>query len=122
MENKLIYFDLCCALSDIFVDNEIDFKYISSVAKNFPVDKVEEIFFEWVAPVCYTNLLSPTPTVWSGFDPNTLWFDICKYQNNKGFFAKFKHKLLVIILKKVYKNEWTILKDEMLMHYPGIKH
>lgn len=28
MEDKLIYFDLCGTLSDIFVDNEVDFKYI----------------------------------------------------------------------------------------------
>lgn len=68
MEDKLIFFDLCGALSDIFVDNEIDFKYIASVAKEFPVDTVEEILFEWVAPVCYTNLLTPAPSVWCGFD------------------------------------------------------
>ncbi|WP_258912692.1 DUF7079 family protein [Pectobacterium odoriferum] len=68
MEDKLVYFDLCGALSDIFVDNEVDFKYISSIAKKFPVTIVEEILFEWVAPVCYTNLLTPAPSVWSGFD------------------------------------------------------
>lgn len=44
MEDKLVYFDLCGALSDIFVDNEVDFKYISSIAKKFSVDIVEEIF------------------------------------------------------------------------------
>lgn len=61
MEDKLIYFDLCGALSDIFIDNEVDFKYIASIAKNFPVSTVEDIFFEWVAPVFYTNFLTPVP-------------------------------------------------------------
>lgn len=114
MEHKLVYFDLCSALLDIFVDNEVDFEYISSIAKKFPVAIVEEILFEWVAPVCYTNLLTPTPSVWSGFDKKALWVDICDYRNKKGFAAKCKHKLLVSILKITYRKEWLTLKNEML--------
>lgn len=114
MEDKLVFFDLCGALSDIFVDNEVDFKYIASVAKEFPVDTVEEILFEWVAPVCYTNLLTPAPSVWSGFDKKTLWIDICEYQNKKTFPTKCKHKILVSVLKVTYRKEWAILKYEML--------
>lgn len=114
MEDKLIYFELCGALSDIFVDNEVDFKYIASIAKDFPVATVEEIFFEWVAPVCYTNLLTPAPSIWSNFDKKNLWVDICEYRNKKGFRRNYKHKLLVFFLKIVYKKEWMILKNEML--------
>lgn len=33
MEDKLVYFDLCGALSDIFVDNEADLKYILLIEK-----------------------------------------------------------------------------------------
>lgn len=68
MEDKPVFFDLCAALSDIFIDNEVDFKYISSVAEKFSVEIVEKILFEWVAPVCYTNLLTPAASVWIGFD------------------------------------------------------
>ena len=114
MEDKLVYFELCGALSDIFVDNEVDFKYISSIAIKFPVAIVEGVFFEWVAPVCYTNLLTPAPSVWSGFDKKALWVDICDYRNKKGFAAKRKHKLLVSILKITYRKEWLTLKNEML--------
>ncbi|KGA26284.1 DUF7079 family protein [Pectobacterium odoriferum] len=103
MEDKLVYFDLCGALSDIFVDNEVDLKYISSIAKKFPVAIVEEILFEWVAPVCYPHLLTPAPTVWSGFDKKALCIDICDYKNKKNFAAKCKHKLLVSILKITYR-------------------
>jgi len=116
VEDKLVYFDLCGALSDIFVDNEVDFKYISLIAKEFPVAIVEEILFEWVAPVCYTNLLTPAPSVWSGFDKKTLWIDICNYRNKKGFSAKCKHKLLMSILKITYRKEWVTLKHEMQQH------
>lgn len=114
MEDKLVYFDLCGALSDIFVDNEVDFKYISSIAKKFPVAIVEEIFFEWVAPVCYTNLLTPAPSVWGGFDKKALWNDICRYRKKKSFCAKSKHKWLVSILKITYRKEWMTLRYEML--------
>ena len=114
MEDKLVYFDLCGALSDIFVDNEVDFNYIASIAKDFPVAIVEEILFKWVAPVCYTNLLTPVPSVCSGFDNKSLWIDICDYRNKKGFPAKCKHKLLVAILKATYMKEWVNLKYEML--------
>ncbi|MFK3711322.1 hypothetical protein [Leclercia adecarboxylata] len=114
MEDKLSYFELCGALSDIFVDNKVDFKYISSIAKKFPVAIVEGVFFEWVAPVCYTNLLTPAPSVWNGFDKKVLWINICDYRNKKGFAAKCKHKLLVSILKITYRKEWAALKYEML--------
>lgn len=114
MEDKLVYFDLCGALSDIFVDNEVDFKYIASIAKNFPVATVEEILFEWVAPVCYTNLLTPAPSIWSGFDKKSLWIEICDYKSKKSSAAKCKHMLLVSILKITYRKEWLSLKYEML--------
>lgn len=84
------------------------------MAKKFPVAIVEEILFEWVASVCYTNLLTPAPSVWSGFDKKALWVDICDYRNKKGFAAKCKHKLLVSILKITYRKEWLTLKNEML--------
>lgn len=48
MEDKLAYFDLYGALSDIYVDNEVDLICISSIAKNFPVTIIEKVLFEWV--------------------------------------------------------------------------
>lgn len=83
MEDKLAYFDLYGALSDIYVDNEVDFICISSMAKDFPVTIIEEVLFEWVAPVCYTNILTPAPSVWSRFYKKALWIDICDYRNKR---------------------------------------
>ncbi|PHM74456.1 DUF7079 family protein [Xenorhabdus kozodoii] len=65
MGNQLTDRDLCEALSYVFVDNEVDYEYIASVAKHFPHEYVEMVFFEWVAPVCYTNGLTPVPTTWT---------------------------------------------------------
>lgn len=72
MEAKLAYFDLCGALSDVFVDNESDFKYISSIVRKFPVAIVEGTFLEWITPVRHTNLLTPVPSVWSRLDKNII--------------------------------------------------
>ncbi len=47
--------DLCAALSDVFVDNQTYYKYIVSVAKNFPIEDVETVRLRYVAPVYYTN-------------------------------------------------------------------
>ncbi|WP_422108841.1 DUF7079 family protein [Xenorhabdus bovienii] len=58
MGNILTDIDLYEALSYVFVDNEVDYEYIVSVAKHFPLEHVEMAFFEWVAPICYTNGLT----------------------------------------------------------------
>ncbi|ANG94129.1 hypothetical protein LZP96_16135 [Enterobacteriaceae bacterium 155047] len=114
MKYKLAYYNLYGALSEIYVDNEVGFICISSIAKNSPVTIVEELLFEWVAPFCYTDLMTPAPSVWSGFDKKALWIDICDCRNKKGFAEKCKHKLLVSILKKTYRKEWLALKNEIL--------
>lgn len=59
MDKQLQDIDLCEALSDIFVDNEVDYENIASIVKHFSLEHVEKIFFEWVAPVCYTNRMAP---------------------------------------------------------------
>lgn len=70
MEDKLVYFDLCGALLDIFVDNEADFKYISSIVRESPVAIVEGTFLEWITLVRHTILLTPVPSIWSRLDKN----------------------------------------------------
>ncbi|MDE9436469.1 DUF7079 family protein [Xenorhabdus bovienii] len=83
MGNILTDIDLCEALSYVFVDNEVDYEYIASVAKHFPLEHVEMAFFEWVAPVCYTNGLTPVPTTWTFFDREQFWEYIQLIQGKK---------------------------------------
>lgn len=54
---------LCEALSYAFIDTEIDYAYIASVAKNYPKEHVENLFFNYVAPSCYYNTVAPIPSV-----------------------------------------------------------
>lgn len=45
--------DLRAALSDVFVDNQIYYKYIISVVKNFPTEDVEKTHTQ----ICHARLL-----------------------------------------------------------------
>jgi len=67
---------LCAALSEIFVDNDVDLASVAEIAIAFPVAEVEKAFFDWVAPVCGQNLLTPLPPVWTGFDESWLITEI----------------------------------------------
>lgn len=109
MPNNISVIDLCEALSDIFIDNEVDYNYIASIAKNFPIDLVEYIFFEWITPVCYPNLCTPIPTVWAGFKPDILWKDIIEFRSQprkNGFITKLKK----YYLREKVKPDWLELK------------
>ncbi|PHM45090.1 hypothetical protein Xmau_01295 [Xenorhabdus mauleonii] len=113
MSNTLTDIDLCEALSYVFVDNEIDYNYIASVAKNFPLEHVEMVFFEWVAPVCYFNGLTPIPPVWTFFDREQLWADIQtvrRKQTTVSTIGKIKENIRRCFLRKYFKKEWQHLK------------
>ncbi|MFQ2188989.1 DUF7079 family protein [Aeromonas jandaei] len=112
MEQPLSDIDLCEALSDLFVDNEFDYEYIASVARAFPVNHVEKVLFEWVAPVCYTNTLTPVPPIWTGFERNSLWAEIQRLQAREAK-ASFVRKLGIALrqfyLRWQFADEWRTL-------------
>ncbi|KLU16261.1 MULTISPECIES: DUF7079 family protein [Xenorhabdus] len=117
MGNQLTDIDLCEALSDIFVDNEVDYEYIASVAKHFPLEHVEMVFFEWVAPVCYTNGFIPVPPVWTFFDREQLWEDIQELRRKQlsvGNIGKIKEKIRQRFLRKHFEKEWQCLKKRLV--------
>jgi hypothetical protein len=62
---------LWSALSDVFVDNAIDYAAIARNIQGFERSSVETAFFEDVAPACYSNMQAPIPPVWTAFD--TTW-------------------------------------------------
>lgn len=102
--------DLCAALSDIFVDNSVNYEYIASIAKYFPVEYVQVMLCRYVAPVCYTNGLTPVPPVWTYFDADELWEDIGILKNKEqSVFGKFKRDLCALYFKNRLKQEWQEL-------------
>ncbi|CDG90207.1 DUF7079 family protein [Xenorhabdus bovienii] len=116
MGNILTDIDLCEALSYVFVDNEVDYEYIASVAKHFPLEHVEMVFFEWVAPICYTNGLILVPPVWTFFDREQLWEDVHELRRKQitgGKIEKIKENIRRCFLRKYLEKEWQRLKKKL---------
>ncbi|WP_123724725.1 hypothetical protein [Pseudomonas protegens] len=68
--------DIRYALSDAFIDNEVDYPYIARETQAYDRAEVERILYEEVAPVCYINLMSVIPEIWIGFERESLLEDI----------------------------------------------
>lgn len=112
MEQPLSDIDLCEALSDLFVDNEVDYAHVAGVARAFPVAHVEKALFEWVAPVCYTNTLSPVPPIWTGFERDSLWAEIqglLAREARAGFARKLSIAIRQFYLRRQFADEWRKL-------------
>ncbi|WP_429023071.1 DUF7079 family protein [Aeromonas allosaccharophila] len=109
MDQPVSDIDLCEALSDLFVDNEVDFEYIARMARAFPITHVETVLFEWVAPVCYTNTLTPVPPIWTGFERDSLWTEIQSLlarEAKAGFARKLSIALRQFYLRRRFADEW----------------
>lgn len=104
---------LCEALSEIFVDNAVDYAAIARQARAFSAAQVEWLLFEWVAPICYTNALAPVPSVWAGFEPQLLWQDICRYREYvmaAGWLRRVRVALHVYFLRHRFASAWRELR------------
>lgn len=116
MANQLTEDDLIEALSGLFIDNEIDYESIASVARAFPLEKVEHTLFSVVAPICHTNLSTPAPEVWLAFDREQLLESIKTLKAKReraGFLSKIKHTVLDKYLRKQFSHEWSQLKSQL---------
>lgn len=66
------------ALAEAFVDNEVDYAYIAERIKPYDLKIVEDILYSEVAPVCFGNLETPVPPIWTGFKDEWLLDEIEK--------------------------------------------
>ncbi|WP_065259444.1 DUF7079 family protein [Pseudomonas bananamidigenes] len=66
------------ALAEAFVDNEVDYAYIAERVKSYDLEIVEDILYSEVAPVCFGNLETPVPPIWTGFKDEWLLEEIEK--------------------------------------------
>ncbi|MGF1704478.1 DUF7079 family protein [Enterovibrio baiacu] len=106
--------DLMYALSDLFIDNEVEYTHIAAVAREFPLAEVESALFRFVAPVCYQHLSSPVPPVWAMFDREELLSDIASLkwrQANAGWWRRTKARWLEAYLRRRFADEWKTLKS-----------
>jgi len=82
--------------------------YIAAEVCEYNIRIVEKAFFEHVAPVCYTNVLGPVPSVWPGFDEVYLIEEITTYQSKKKTMT-VKSELAAV--RYYCKKAWLDLKN-----------
>lgn len=95
------------ALSDAFVDTEVNFQYIAKQVSHYPLPILEQIFFTEVAPACAGNAFSVIPSVWTAFDPQSLATEISQHRNKKHTkFSKLVAQIKLKFLRKYFAEEW----------------
>jgi hypothetical protein len=101
--------DVRWALSDAFVDNEVDYAAIARQTIEFDKDEIKHILFEEVAPICHSNLESTLPTIWLCFNREELEKDIEKMliAQKNSWLKRKTNALLVKWLKHRYMYIWT---------------
>ncbi|APC19183.1 hypothetical protein BLL42_03985 [Pseudomonas frederiksbergensis] len=112
--------DIRWALSDAFVDNEVDYAAIVRQVKKFDMTEVKNILYSEVAPVCHSNLESILPTIWLCFNREELESDIEKMleARKQSFLRRQLDTLLIKWLHYRYKYIWL----EIAKHYKHIQH
>ncbi|WP_392552935.1 hypothetical protein RHO14_03460 [Orbus wheelerorum] len=109
MGNILSKEELYVALSDLFAADQIDYDYIASVAKLFPIESVEYALFNYVAPVCYYNTVT---SFCISFDKDDLISNINRVkQNENSFFGRMKMYFFSKYLQLKFNHEWKTLKN-----------
>jgi hypothetical protein len=66
------------ALAEAFVDSTVDYASIAERIRGYDPKVVEDILYSEVAPVCFSNLETPVPPVWTGFQDEWLLDEIAK--------------------------------------------
>ncbi|MFS2096277.1 hypothetical protein ACCC96_25030 [Pseudomonas sp. Pseusp11] len=66
------------ALAEAFVDSTVDYASIAERIRGYDLKVVENILYTEVAPVCFGNLETPVPPVWTGFNNDWLLSEIEK--------------------------------------------
>ncbi|GFM54492.1 hypothetical protein PSCICL_34980 [Pseudomonas cichorii] len=103
------------ALSDAFVDNEVDYVAIAKQVEHLEPEEVKSILYSEVAPVCHSNLGSVIPTIWLCFNKDGLENDINSMleARKKSSLRRQRDKILTQWLSYRYKYIWL----EIAKHY-----
>lgn len=103
------------ALSDPFNDSPVDYDYIATEVKGVDPDVLYEVLYSEVAPVCFTNIAAAVPSVWTGFDPDSLNAMIeerLAARENNWLRRQFD-KTLVLWLKYSYGYIWKEISSRL---------
>lgn len=103
------------ALSDAFVDNQVDYAYIAERIKGYDLEKINNILYSEVAVVCHTNLLSVLPQVWTGFDSDSLntMIEEVFIARKTSWLRRQLDRMLVAWLRYQYAYIWKEISKEL---------
>ena len=103
------------ALSELFVDREVDYPAIARALDGYPLPVLERVLFEEVAPACHANLLAPVPPIWTGFDPQWLAEEVERRRvaRSASLIRRLRHRLLAAWLRWRFRREWACLAAEL---------
>jgi len=106
---------LWSALSEVFVDNEVDYTFIARQVAGFDRAMVQAAFYEDVAPACYSNMLAPIPPIWTGFDSTWLGETIERAQaaRQRSALRRLRDRLFIAYLRRALKAEWAKIAQEL---------
>lgn len=106
---------LWSALSDAFIDNEVDYNAIARQLAGFDRSTIKLVFFEEVAPVCYSNLQAPIPPIWTAFESTWLTETIESTQEARrtSTFRRLHDQAFVAYLRYRLKDEWLSIEREL---------
>ncbi|WP_426201153.1 DUF7079 family protein [Pseudomonas sp. TWP3-1] len=107
--------DVRAALSWPFNDFAVEYDYIANSVRGVDPDVLYEILYSEVAPVCFTNLMTPVPPVWTGFDPDLLRASIEERlaARERNWFRRQFDKALVRWLKYNYSDIWKEIASRL---------
>lgn len=100
------------ALAEAFVDSSVDYASIAERIRGYDPKVVEDILYSEVAPVCFSNLETPVPPVWTGFQDEWLLDEIAKEleaRENSWLIRSFD-LFKVAWLRYSYRYIWKELK------------
>ncbi|AHL74061.1 hypothetical protein CH92_02680 [Stutzerimonas stutzeri] len=99
---------LWAALSDVFVDNAVDYASVARNLKGYERSAIETAFFVAVAPACYSNLQAPVPPIWTAFD--SAWLaeriDCIREARRSSSLRRLLDRAFIANLRYRLKPEW----------------
>lgn len=103
------------ALSEAFVDRDVDYALVAKDLVGIPVADLKEMFFAEVAPHCAPNLLTVVPPIWTGFEPESLARSIREMQarNRRCIGARLRHRLVVALYRVYFRRLWKRVEAEL---------
>lgn len=106
---------LWAALSDVFVDNVVDYACIAKSLGGYERSVIEAAFFVDVAPACHSNLQAAIPPIWTAFDPAWLAGTIDRIHEARRYSSliRLRDKVLIAYLRHRLRPEWRDIETAL---------